>query len=141
MRRSQTANAGAPYIRDMWSILAQAPTTTSLQQASLGQSMQELSSVTLHRRMRILDSTSGMPNIMWALLIIGGVITTVACCLIGTENVALHFTLIFALSLLISLALVAIADIDRSFQGSVHVDSYAFVRARETIRSPAPVQK
>ena len=53
----------------------------------------------------------------------GGMITIASSCLIGSENVPLHFVLIISLSLLVSLALVAIGDIDRPFQGSVHVDS------------------
>lgn len=141
MRRAEIPQAGTPYIRDMWRILVHTRAEDSVQQTSLSQSLVELSHVSLHRRVRILDSRSGMPNILWAVLLIGGAITTTACCLIGTENVALHFALIFALALLISITLVAIADIDRSFQGSVRVESSAFVRAQETMRTPAIAQK
>ena len=77
-----------------------------------------------------------MPTILWAVMVIGGMITIGSCCLIGSENFPLHFALIFATSLLISLALIAIGDIDRPFQGSVHVSPYAFVRAQETMLSP-----
>jgi hypothetical protein len=66
----------------------------------------------------------------------GGMITLASACLIGSENVALHFVLIIALSLLVSLALVAIGDIDRPFQGAVHVSPYAFQRARDTMTRP-----
>ena len=41
-----------------------------------------------------------------------------------------YFTLPMTVLLLIALALVAVADIDRPFQGSVHVSDYAFRRAR-----------
>jgi hypothetical protein len=41
---------------------------------------------------------------------------------------------VFAFSLLISLVLVAIADIDRPFQGAVHVSSYAFEQARQSMK-------
>ena len=98
--------------------------------------MVELSSMTEHRRIRLLESRTEMPNILWGVLVMGGMITIASSCLIGSENVALHFVLIIALSLLVSLALVAIGDIDRPFQGSVHVSSYAFQRAQESILKP-----
>ena len=101
--------------------------------------MAELSSLTEHRRVRILQSETSMPMILWTVLVIGGVITIGASGLIGTENVALHFTLMIAISLLISLALIAIADIDRSFQGGVHIRPTAFVRAQEIMLSPATI--
>jgi hypothetical protein len=42
----------------------------------------------------------------------------------------LHFIQVSAFSLLIGLVLVAIADINRPFQGSVHVSEFAFRRAQ-----------
>jgi hypothetical protein len=48
----------------------------------------------------------------------------------GSANTALRGLQVFVFSLLIALALVAVADIDRPFQGSVHVSDYAFRRAR-----------
>lgn len=132
---------GRPFIMQLWSITTTTPTQNYSQMVSLHQAMSELSDLTKHRRIRILESRTGMPTILWTVLVIGGMITIAACCLIGSENVALHYTLILALSLLISLALVAIADIDRSFQGGVHVSSYAFVRAQQTMMHPAIIPK
>jgi hypothetical protein len=42
----------------------------------------------------------------------------------------LHIVQVTAFSLLIWLVLVAIADINRPYQGSVHVGDYAFRRAQ-----------
>lgn len=136
MHRDDAPRAGQPYIRQLWAIATQTSTQTYTQQVCLQQAMSELSDLTEHRRLRILESRTEMPTILWTVLVIGGAITIGACCLIGSENFPLHFALIVALSLLISLALVAIGDIDRPFLGSVHVSPYAFVRAQETILSP-----
>jgi hypothetical protein len=48
----------------------------------------------------------------------------------GAANGPLHVVQVSAFALLISLALVAVADINRPFQGSVHVSDYAFRRAQ-----------
>jgi Protein of unknown function (DUF4239) len=130
---------GQQYVMKLWKATTETSTETLEQQANLRQVMIELSGMTEHRRVRLLESRTEMPTILWTVLVLGGMITIGAACLIGSENVVLHFVLIFALSLLISLALIAIGDIDRPFQGSVHVSSYAFQRAQETMvrRQPA----
>ena len=133
MHRNRTPIAGKPFVIQMWAIATQTQATNFGQQASLHQAMSELSSLTEHRRIRILEASTAMPTILWAVLVIGGVITIASSCLIGSENVVLHYALICSLSLLISLALIAIGDIDRPFQGSVHVGSNAFVNAQQTM--------
>jgi hypothetical protein len=141
MQRAGAPHAAQPFIMQLWSTLSNTPTQDYSQQASLTQAMQELSTLTRHRRLRVLESATGMPTILWTVLVVGGIITIGSCGLIGTENIALHFVLLFALSLLISLALVAIGDIDRPFQGSVSVSPVAFARAQETMLNPELVPK
>lgn len=130
--------AGQRYVMKLWTTVTQTPTAGLAQQASLRQVMIELSSMTEHRRVRLLESRSKMPDILWGVLVMGGIITIGSSCLIGSENVPLHFVLIISLSLLISLALVAIGDIDRPFQGSVHVTPRAYQQAEDTMMMPLP---
>jgi hypothetical protein len=100
--------------------------------------LSELSSMTEHRRVRELQSETQLPDILWMVLIIGGGITTLSSCLFGTDNFKLHAVQVFFLTLLLSLALVAIADIDRPFQGSVRVAPLGFARARATFAEFPP---
>ena len=130
--------AGHQYVMKLWALTTQTPVANMQQQASLRQVMVELSSMTEHRRIRLLESRTKMPDILWGVLVMGGMITIASSCLIGSENVPLHFVLIISLSLLISLALVAIGDIDRPFQGSVHVTPTAFQQAEDTMMKPMP---
>lgn len=139
MRDAGTAHAAQPFMMQLWAVMTQTPTQNFSQQVNLHQCMAELSKMTEHRRIRILQSGSAMPTILWAVLVMGGLITVASCGLIGSENVTLHFALIFALSLLISLALVAVGDIDQPFRGSVHVAPNAFIRAQETMLQPGLV--
>lgn len=136
MARNQAPHAGQPFIMQLWAIMTQTPAQNYSQAASLQQAMHQLSDLTEHRRVRILESRTKMPTILWTVLVLGGVVVIATCCLIGSDNMALHYTLILVLSLLISMALVTIADIDLPFQGSVHVSPYAFVRAQQTMLHP-----
>ena len=133
MSRDQPPHAGQIFIMQLWATATHTSAQNFSQQVCLRQAMHELSNLTEHRRIRILESKTQMPTILWTVLVVGGVITIASCCLIGSENISLHFSLIFALSLLISMALVAIGDIDRPFQGSVHVTPEAFQRALTTM--------
>jgi hypothetical protein len=54
----------------------------------------------------------------------------------GSASNRLHALQVFSFSMLISLSLVAIADIHRPFQGVVHVRSFPFVRALENMQAP-----
>lgn len=139
MHRGGLPHSGQLHIMQLWATLSASQVEIGTQQVSLQQAMRELSDLTQHRRIRILESKSEMPTILWTVLIIGGMVTIGSCCLIGSENTALHSCLIFALSLLIAMCLTAIGDIDRPFQGSVHVSPYAFVRAQEALLNPAVV--
>lgn len=136
MSRGGEPHAAQPFMMQMWKILTHTPDGGRGQQASLQQAMNELSDLTRHRRVRILQARTGMPTVLWAVLVVGGVVTVASCCMIGSENANLHLALIVAVSLLISFSLIAILDIDRPFQGSVHVSSEAFVRAQQTMLHP-----
>ena len=89
--------------------------------------------MTDHRRMRQLQMAATIPGILWAVLIIGAITTIVSASLFGNVNFRLQLAQVFMLSLVISLVLVAIADINRPFQGAVHVVPAGFERARTTL--------
>jgi hypothetical protein len=91
----------------------------------------ELDSLTQHRLTRLLQSTSRLPTVLWCVLLVGGVLTIASACMFGLENWKLQALQIFALSFLVSLSLVAIADIHRPFHGLIRVDDRAFQRAQQ----------
>ncbi len=80
----------------------------------------------------MLQSRAKLPGILWTVLVIGGIITVGISCLFGVENYRLHVLYAIALTCLVALMLIAIADIDRPFQGAVHVSSDSFKLALHT---------
>ena len=124
--------SGHGVIQQLWTTVLEARPATFSEQTSMSMTLSEISSMTEHRRMRELQSQTKLPGILWTVLILGGVLTTLSSCLFGTDNFKLHCVQVFSLTLLLSLALVAIADIDRPFQGAVHVTPAGFERARAT---------
>jgi Protein of unknown function (DUF4239) len=88
-----------------------------------------LTSLTQHRRTRMLQTVDKLPAIFWAVLIVGGVVTIISAATFGAGNPRLHAFQVTSLTLVVTLVLLAIGDVNLPFQGWVHVDNYAFVRA------------
>ena len=120
----------------MWEALTSIKSASAAELMAEDHALSELSALSQYRRTRILQSSSRMPTVLWALLIAGGILSIVSCCLFGSNNEALHSLQVFAFSFLIALALVAIGDINRPFQGWVHVGTVAFERAQQNMQLP-----
>jgi hypothetical protein len=132
MQRGELSHAGHHAIEQIWSVVMQTKPATFEEQTSMNLALTEIDSMTEHRRVRQLQSQSKLPGILWIVLVAGGIITLLSSCMFGIDNFGLHCLQVVSLVLLISLILIAIADIDRPFQGVVHVSSRGFERARET---------
>ena len=121
--------------RKMWQTLMSIQSPSWTQITSEDHALYELSTLTEHRQIRQLEVTSRLPAVLWCVLLIGGVLTIFSACLFGQENAFIHGIQVLSFSFLIALVLVAIADIDRPFQGSVHVNDSAFTRAQVNMQS------
>ncbi|HXJ93225.1 MAG TPA: hypothetical protein VMT20_10140 [Terriglobia bacterium] len=134
MSKGNVSAASFEVTQQLWAAMAAAQASQASQTLSISQTLAELANMSQHRRIRQLQSRSSLPTILWIILIVGGVITIGSSCLFATENFKLHFILVLALTLMVSLVLVAIADIDRPFQGSVRVSADAFRLAQQTFQ-------
>ncbi|GJG89511.1 hypothetical protein tb265_46920 [Gemmatimonadetes bacterium T265] len=132
MTHDSLSPAGFPVVQQMWTTLLRTDVRPGLEQTSLQQAIETLTRMTEHRRIRQLQSRSRIPAILWTILIVGGVATIVASCTYAVDDLRLSAFQVVTLSLLIALMLVAIADIDRPFDGPVHVSAEGFEAARAT---------
>jgi Protein of unknown function (DUF4239) len=133
MHKGKLSPATHLIVQQLWTTTMQSKPANLSEQTSLDHVLTELTTMTQYRRLRQLQSQSKLPGILWTVLVIGAVLTTLSACLFGTENFKLHAVQVFSLSFLLSLALVAIADIDRPFRGTVHVTPLGFEHARDTM--------
>jgi hypothetical protein len=108
-------------------VKADSPTTT----VYLDHMFTALATLSEHRRTRILQTVYKLPAIFWAVLISGAIVTILSAATFGARSPVLHSFQVVSLTLLLTLVLLAISDVNLPFQGWVHVDNYAFVRARD----------
>ena len=92
--------------------------------------LDQLTALTEHRRTRMLQAVSKLPPIFWGVLIVGGIVTVLSAATFGARNIALHAFQVTSFTLLVTLVLLAISDVNLPFQGWIHIDNYAFIRAR-----------
>ncbi len=121
--------------RQMWQTLTAAKGSTPNEITAEDHALYELSTLAGYRRIRLVQSAERLPGVLWFVLLVGGVVTIASTCMFGASNGVLHLIQVAAFTLLISLVLVAIADINRPFQGSVHVSDYAFRRAQSDMQA------
>jgi len=79
-----------------------------------------------------MHSREELPGILRLVLVAGGIITVAASCFFGVPSFRFHVLQVVVLTFLLSLVLVAIADIDRPYQGAVRIEPQGFVYAQET---------
>jgi hypothetical protein len=74
----------------------------------------------------VQDDVEHLPLLMWGVLIFGGIIVIAASCLLSNERQSVHCFHVASLTVLISLTLLTILDLDRPFEGATHIDPTAF---------------
>lgn len=119
---------------DLWRTLMSIRTSSPTETTAMDHALSELSALSEHRRMRVVQSVFRLPTVLWCVLIVGGVVTIASTAMFGSANTSLHTLQVFCFSLLIALVLVAVADIDRPFQGAIHVSDFAFQRAQRNLK-------
>jgi hypothetical protein len=119
--------------QDMWKTLMSVKVASPTEIVAEDHALSELSSLTEHRRTRLIQSSYRLPTIFWGVLLVGGSLTIASVSMFGSADARFHALQIFAFTLLITLVLLAIADVNLPFRGWVHVDNYAFIRAQENM--------
>jgi len=78
------------------------------------------------RRERLLHAEEGLPAILWAVLLVGGMIEVGFTYLFGLQNTIVHVLMVAALALIIGLVLFTIGALDFPFRGDLKIEPTAF---------------
>jgi hypothetical protein len=135
MEKEQMTPEGAEMIDQLWKLAGESQAHAQPDAIAAYQLMEELRGLTQYRRLRAMQSRERLPGILWAVLIAGGIITVAASCFFGVPNFRFHLVQVVMLTFLISLVLVAIANIDRPYQGLVKVAPEGFNFAYRTLHN------
>ena len=135
MAKNEAPTQSVGISAEMWKTVISVRPTSPSEVTAQERALSELSSLSQHRLTRLMQSTTRLSNVLWCVLLVGAVLTIVAACTFGAKSLKLQTLEIFSLSLLLSLSLVAIADIHRPFQGPIHVSDDAFQQALQNMQA------
>jgi uncharacterized membrane protein YraQ (UPF0718 family) len=100
--------------------------TNEAQAALYNNELERLQELGGARRARLLEADQGLPAILWAVLLVGGVITVSFTYLFGLRSTTVHVLMVAALALVIGLVLFTVAALDYPFRGDVRIGPEAF---------------
>jgi len=129
MQRQEESNASVLVGEEMWQVLTRVKTGGVVAANSVDHLTSALSNLTERRNLREQARAVRLPPVLWLLLLAGAGATVGSACLLGNDNKWLHYCQVFALTFVVAVALSAIADLARPFEGAVCVSPIAFERA------------
>ena len=100
----------------------------SVVEAEILKTLNELYSA---RRERLLAAHEGIPETIWFIIILGGVMTVSFSFFFGTHNMFLHYAMTGFLAASMALVMVLIVELDWPFRGNVSISADAFTAVQE----------
>lgn len=134
MARGEVPEQSTAIDEEMWKVVMSVEPASPAEASAHELVVPELEALAQRRLTRIRQSTNGLPAMLWCVLLVGGGLTIISSCALGSDSVKLQGLEVFCFSLLISLSLVTIANIHRPYRGLIHVSDYAFQRARQNMQ-------
>lgn len=127
---------GASIVARMWGIVDDCRKDGSSGEAARENIVGTLATLQACREARMEDYSGHLPLMMWCVLLFGATAVITASTLLGNENKYVHALHVASLTVLISVSLLTISDLDRPFDGGTRVDSSAFSTVLEAIQRP-----
>ena len=132
MEQGQTSRRADSLVRELRLELLQFDPRNEGEQVLYERGLTQVHDVADARRLRLLQVREGIPDLLWVVLVGGGVITVCFTYLFGLKSNVAHALMVAALTLVICGILFTIAEIDYPFSGAVDIQPDAF---REVLRS------
>jgi len=108
---------------------------TGVEQEVYAQALTLVQDLDEYRALRLLEVREGIPSILWAVLIVGGVITVCFTYLFGMRTPHLHVVMVVALTVVLALVLYTVRALEYPFDGIVQVKPEAFEMALDKIEA------
>jgi hypothetical protein len=124
--RSSTIAAG--QLGAMFSTLEGLHDLSPTQEEFLADSLDRLNDLTARRADRISASQESTPSVLWAAIILGGVVTLGFALLFGVTNERLHYLMVGGFAAVLAIQVFVILVLSHPFAGDVRVSPEPFLR-------------
>lgn len=113
-------------VKDIWGHYVNYLPKTKTEEIFFEESIKHLNELSELRRLRFMESHTGIRPMLWFILVIGGIITIVFTFFFGTENFNAQLIMTILLSMIISLILFTIMEFDYPFTGKAGIQPEPF---------------
>jgi hypothetical protein len=126
MHEGRTSPRAAEHADELRDSIQDFQPRTEAEQALRSEGLTQLDELDEARALRLLEVREGLPPILWAVLIVGGVLTVGFTYLFGMETRWLHMLAVAALAVIVTLIIYSIAVLDFPYNGDLRVGPEAF---------------
>jgi hypothetical protein len=126
MTQTQGTPAGWTLIDEIRASLQEFQPHTPADEQLYAEGLDQVDALADARRMRLVAAEEGIPEVLWAVLIFGGVAAIGFTYLFGLENTWAHRLMVFTLASVIGLVLFTRGALEHPFSGGAHIGTEAF---------------
>jgi len=134
MQRGERSNAANALLERLDREVRALPATTPELADIHAQMLTAMDTALADRESRVTMDSTGINGIMWAVLVIGAIITVAFTYLFGFDRTIMQALMVGGLSLMIGLVLFLIAALDYPFRGSIAVGPEAFQALLDSLK-------
>jgi len=124
--RGQVSTRAEEIEKKLWLAYGSFSPRTEAERIFFEESVRKLNNFGELRMMRLIESRTGVHPLLWTVLILGGLVTIAFTFFFGAENLNAQMTMSVLLSILISLILFTILNLDFPFSGDIRISSAPF---------------
>jgi hypothetical protein len=126
MERSQETSRAWVLIDDIRASLQEIEPHTKADEQLYAEGLDQVQRLADARRMRLVAAEEGIPGVLWAVLIFGGIAVVSFTYLFGLENTWAHRLMVLTLAAVIGLVLFTIGAMEHPFSGGARISTVAF---------------
>ncbi len=126
MVRGQGVPDGWTLIDDIRATVQEVEPSTPADEQLYAEGLDQVERLADARRMRLVAAEEGIPGVLWAVLIFGGIAAVSFTYLFGLENTWAHRLMVVTLAAVIGLVLFTIGALEHPFSGGARIGTGAF---------------
>jgi hypothetical protein len=134
MDRGQSSPAAFDALGQMFATLEGVHDLTPTQEQFLADALDRLNDVTERRAERISASEESTPSVLWAAIILGGIVTLGFALLFGVANEHLHYLMVGGFAAVLAIQIFVILVLSHPFSGDVRVSPEPFAHVVRDFR-------
>ena len=120
-RRGELPRAGVQHMDRFQSVLSAFEPSTEGQKALHAETLRAYNTLIVARRLRVDAGRTGLPGVMWAVILVGGLISLSAAFFFKVEDPRLQGVLVTLLATFMGLVVFMIVSLDRPFRGGLAI--------------------